>query len=497
MARWLGLLIFSFFITFHTYAIEAVVAHTTFYLPDTAKQGFKPYIELVWQINPRSLHYVRSVKNTLSSIITTDIIFRTDTGIMREDRYDMQTPPKENEKDVLAMNMLRLHRYGLPAGKITLQFSLTDITDTTNRFVYTDTFTIMPPGSAFYSGIQLLDTVYPATGNNIFQKNNEEQIPMSTNFLGDDKRFLKYYFELYNSSLIPTDEYPLIQHTFISQRENDAALMRFSKYDTIKPNTVLPCQGSFKITTLTSGNYYINVTLVNRLHRQIAVSSQFYQRYNKSPEKLPDDTAQNKPALNVENVTVLDLNKTFIGKYNFAQVRSILKMLIPVTDQTGYQTIKGFLKKPDELYMRYFIYNYFAGINKKDPTAAWLDYIVKVKEVKKLFDAAGTPGYETDRGLIYMRYGKPTQRIKVDNEVGTNPYEVWMYDKLVQTGSQATVGNGTFLFYKPEGSLSDYTLLHSTVPGEIRNPKWRDLLYTSTENKNSYSSQAEQYIGNK
>jgi hypothetical protein len=49
-----------------------------------------------------------------------------------------------------------------------------------------------------------------------------------------------------------------------------------------------------------------------------------------------------------------------------------------------------------------------------------------------------------------------------------------------------------FLFYKPNVSISDFRLLHSSVDGETINPDWRSYLYTGGAGT---ESRAEQMIG--
>eukprot|EP01030_Chromulinospumella_sphaerica_P034490 gene34490-biopygen17203 len=120
----------------------------------------------------------------------------------------------------------------------------------------------------------------------------------------------------------------------------------------------------------------------------------------------------------MEQITVVDLDKSFLAKYNLSQIKAMLKMLLPVSTPMQANTINGFLKKPEEMYMRYFIHNYFQEINPKDPGKAWKEYSEKVKEVNKKFTAAGTAGYETERGFMYLRYGAPTDIITVTGETG-------------------------------------------------------------------------------
>src|SRR6185295_19538701 len=103
----------------------------------------------------------------------------------------------------------------------------------------------------------------------------------------------------------------------------------------------------------------------------------------------------------------LDLRATFVSRFEMPQLRAILKMLLPAAEPAEESAIKGFLDRPDELYMRYFIYNHFSNINKGDPAKAWKQFSDVVREVNRLYKSGSTMGYETDRGIIHLRYGAP------------------------------------------------------------------------------------------
>jgi GWxTD domain-containing protein len=270
------------------------------------------------------------------------------------------------------------------------------------------------------------------------------------------------------------------------------------KRDTIlHPRDLSLVSGSFPIRRLPSGNYLLNVTLENNSRVIVASNTLFFQRLNTHP--LRDDTARMAAAAidtGIENINVLNLNKTFLEKYNTDQIRSILRMLLPVSDPQETQTINGFLKTPEELYMRYYIYNYFQAINKDDPARAWREYADKVKEANRLFSEGRTPGYETERGFIYLRYGAPADVITVEDEAGSLPYEIWQYNTLTQMNHK-DITDAVFLFYRPVQMLSGFKLLHSSVAGEIQNPSWRSFLYTNQNGSSTGDSRAEQYIGNK
>jgi len=475
-------------------AIDAVCAHTVFYYLEHASGTYKAGLEAYWQINPRSIHYSTTHEKAIIARIKTDVVFYNDSGILKEDHYILQTPPRTDVNELARHSILELKKYRLPAGFVHMRLSLTDLADTTNKLKLNDTFTIVPPpAGVFYSDIQLLDTIILSAAASPFLKNGAQRIPACANFLDEYKHNLHYYADNYRLETISKADYPLIQKVFISKNE-DEVYGRFIKNDTIKYGADLPVSGTFNINSLPSGNYNLKLTLETKAHLELASRSLFFQRLNKHPEPVAADTAKKAPVSDtgMEKVTVLNLKKTFIARYSLGEIKGILKMLLPFSDGTATQTIRNFLKKPDELYMRYYVYNYFSAINSKDPGKAFKEFSEKIIDVNQRFNARGVPGYETDRGFIYLRYGAPTDVITVQNENGSRPYEIWQYNVLTQT-NRKEITDALFLFYKPAEGDSDFKILHSTVEGEARNMNWRTYLYTvPTEN-----SRAEEYIGNK
>lgn len=500
MIRWLGIVFLTSFLSIQAKAIDAVAWHSVFFMPDSTHNGtYNPYIEVYWQINPTSVHFMRTPPSTLFARIKTDVFITNEAGTVNEDHFITETTPRQSTEEVLAHSIIDLHRYLIKPGHIKLRIQLTDATDTANHFTYTDTFTVARPDSeAFFSSIQLLDTAFASNENTVYQKNGYQQIPLCTNFIDEPRKHLRYYAELYQANLIPAFDYPLVQSVFISKEPGTGAYVKFLRNDTIKAGRFMPILGSLPIAALESGNYYINATLKNKLGRVLASSSTKFQRFNLHPLIDSADLPKNGDIVidsNTEKVHVLNLNKTFIGKYSFDQVKSIMKMMRPVCDPAAVETINNFLKKPDELYMRYFIYNYFAAVNKDDPDKAWKEFAERVREVNKLFDINGTPGYLTDRGYVYLKYGPPDNDINVENEEGALPYQIWQYNSL-KTGTK-NVSNAVFLFYRPQDMVVGYLLLHSTVPGEAKNSAWRSYLYVNAAGGTSLNSRAEQYIGNR
>ena len=501
MMRWPGLCLLLLLSSVRVMAINAVVSHSTFYVTDYAHPGhLMPSVETYWEISPASVHYSTTAEKTIVARIRTDITFTAaDGSIIKQDRFILQTTPRTRVEDLSSHPIIDLRKYDMPPGKVKLKFVLTDMADTTNRYVYRDSFTLATPGNdPFYSELQLLDTIISVTDATRFKKNGRQQIPSAANFLDDHKNTLLYYGERYEMGKIPENEYPLVQKVSLHKKENELSFGKFLKIDTIsKPGGSNYFSGTFPLETIASGNYHVNVRLENNYHRVLASTSLFVQRMNTNPVT---DTTKAAAIANldtaIESVTVLNLDKTFLVKYSTPEIRAMLKMLLPFSDYTGTQTINGFLKKPDEMYMRYYVYNYFASLNKNDPAKAWKSFSDKIIEVNKMYSGHGTPGYETDRGRIYLRYGAPSEVITEENETGSWPYEIWQYNVLKQQNGKE-VANAIFLFYKPNQTIGEFKILHSTVSGEGQNTAWRNYLYNATQGGNNMNSRAEQYLGNR
>ena len=500
MMRRFSICFFILFSYMHAHAIEAVVSHTVFYIHNPAANGqLQPNVETSWQINPRTLHYITTPEKAIIARVKTDIVFTNDAGTVKEDHFIFETVPRHTITELNTHSIIDLRHYFVVSGTIRMKFTLTDLQDTTHHFVYQDSFIVAPVTTApFYSELQLLDTTLPSPAQTIFLKNGQQQVPASTNFLDEKKSQLHYYAELYNANNIPKADLPLMQTIIVAKKENEVYSNEFMQKDTIVVGDPSVISGNFDISTLPSGNYYLCAKLENNAKAIIGSGTLFFQRLNTHPAEPKHDTSKKVAAVTdtgMESVNVLNLNKTFLAKYSLSDIRAILKMLLPVSNPIETKTINNFLKKPDEMYMRYYIYNYFSNINKKDPAAAWKAYKEKVLEVNRLF-TRGAAGYETDRGFIYLRYGEPTEIVTVENEQGTLPYEIWQYNTLTEM-SHKDVANAVFLFYKRNEMTSDYKLLHSTVTGEIQNSSWRSYLYMGGQGGNNGNSRAEQYIGNR
>jgi GWxTD domain-containing protein len=80
--------------------------------------------------------------------------------------------------------------------------------------------------------------------------------------------------------------------------------------------------------------------------------------------------------------------------------------------------------------------------------------------------AAEVPGWRTDRGRIFVKYGQPDEMLRRPQSGSTNPYEAWKYTR----GRMRK-----FVFYDETG-LGNYALIWTNEPTEPSRANWVDLL---------------------
>lgn len=486
------------------WCIQGSVTHTLFYKKtNNDSNQYHANIVLTWRVQNSSVHFIKNEKNQYSAEIICLLRWSNDTGIVKEESFLVKTPPKKTIEEAFEQTIEDQYEYQLAADNYELEVVLYEQNYKSDLFQYTDVVSVPEriKDRAFLSEIQLLDTSVRSNTQTPYTRNGSLDLPSNTNYISEKESFIHFYYEVYHVQ--QNAEAPFVLKRFISWKPFAGAVPNFEMLDTLAFTDFQFAHHSFPVHDLLSGNYYLNIVLSDKNNYVLDKKCLFFQRYSTNTKKIIADTTtiKNSTAATEKNADsngithVLDLTATFVGKYSPAQVRAILKMMLLICDANEGITINGFLKKPDELYSKYFIYNFWEKRDKQNPERAWKAYTERIKEVNRMFGGNGQAGYESDRGRIYIQYGKPNDRVIVNNESGALPYEIWQY-----YNTEKQQREGVFLFYKPGNSLGGYVLLHSTLVGETRNNNWRSLLLNNSimgsGNLNS-DSQAEQYIKNR
>jgi GWxTD domain-containing protein len=76
------------------------------------------------------------------------------------------------------------------------------------------------------------------------------------------------------------------------------------------------------------------------------------------------------------------------------------------------------------------------------------------------------PGWRSDRGRVYAKYGKPDDVLQRQQEGQAPPYQVWRY----------TSGKGAYYIFVDRSGFGAYQLVYTNDLTERSLPNWGDLL---------------------
>ena len=182
-------------------------------------------------------------------------------------------------------------------------------------------------------------------------------------------------------------------------------------------------------------------------------------------------------------MATLDLSNTFAGALTDRDtLAEHLLSMRPIADPLERKIIDDCWKDHDIDLMRRFFYSFWMNRGGADPEGAWNAYRAEVIKVNKLFGCRVQKGYQTDRGMVFLKYGAPNTMMDRLNEMDAYPYTIWHYYRAGRYTDRR------FVFYLPDLVTNDYELLHSEVPGEVNNPRWNLMVHSRNTPQNNVQS---------
>lgn len=183
------------------------------------------------------------------------------------------------------------------------------------------------------------------------------------------------------------------------------------------------------------------------------------------------------------SVSDIDVSKTFVDKYSLADIKRNINALTPIADKAEQGALEGITLGKNEEELKRFFYNFWYARNPQNPEAEWKAYADKLNYVSRKFGYGTLKGYQTDRGMLYLKFGPPNREVRASSERGTKPYEVWFYAELDK------FTNLNILFVQQGALTNERVLTHSSDPNFFFNPNWAAQLFTDISeqyNKNSH-----------
>ncbi len=435
-----------FFVIYLKLLALGVSVHTYNYYADT-----KPYVDVNIRILANTIKYQTNPNKSITStaLVTMTIANQSDNAIIGWEKYKLTSPELEEKKDVVDQR-----RFALAPGNYILKMNIVDGLDTSNNFGIIKKIFVEELKLPSFSDVALITSLEkkengPMVKNGIYM----ESFPFS--IVNESQQNLHFYTEFYHkeSSLISYGIYSGIE-------PSDSSKAVYLKYKKLPKEDVSALLHTFDLNKLPSGDYYLKVALIDENKKEI--TSKYASFINKN---FPADVAMKR-----------DFNKefsnSFVNNLDSNTVVYSLKALAPQLNNTRGSALVLAIQEGTLNVQKYFLYNHWKSAYPNASQQAYETYMKVVKAVDEKFYSTVGHGFQTDRGYIYLKYGRPSKVINIEDEANTPPYEIWYYDHIERSNQN----NVRFIYYSPL-LANEFDLLHSTCQGEKQNTQWEVTLY--------------------
>lgn len=415
-------------------------------------ENSKSILEVYYSVNQKSLKYLFN-ENMFEAAakIEISILDVSNNATLISNIYKTPSVASDTSDEKLKQKLVGQLNYLLEDGNYKLNVTGSDFNDPTKQDIFEVDINIInhANNSLKISDLELSTMIQKANDDkSIFYKNTLNVVPNPSNLFGMNLKDMYYYFELYglNSENV-SDEFKI---NYSITNLNSEKVINFTK--NIKRNTESKADyGKIKIDTLKRGSYTLSIMLSD-------------------PSKNVNVTREKRFFIfnNVDNVTTTNRQDDFLkSEYGTLNEKALEKefelsqYIMSDLDIGKYEELRTSDDK------RKFMYTFWKSRNT-NPNSPVLDkkiqYFKRLNEANKTYKEAYKEGWKTDRGRMYIIYGKPDDIERFPFESDKKSYEIWKYNSIE--------GGGESVFIERQPSTGVYWLVHSTFRNELKNEQW-------------------------
>lgn len=447
-------------------ALNAYFSYATFDQP-----GHSTYVETYLNIMGRSVKVHPDGSGKFRSTLEIQWVFKKGDKIIHFDKYNLHSPALDSLNQRVP-DFIDQQRVVLDTGFYSAELKIADKNSGDPPFSVTQDIRVyFPADKVSISDIELLETFTPSTKASAFTKSGFDLVPFILGYYPPEMTSIKFYAEIYRTNEYLKEDY-LVRY-FISNNESRILQNDLVNYKKQSPSAVNVLLAEIPIDKLASGNYILTVEVRSRENKLITYRQVLFQRSNVLHTPEPKD-----------DQATLDINNSFIsGIDNADTLKEYIACLSPISSNLDIQIGENQIALGDVQNMKQYVLHFWSVRNPGDPEGAWKAYQAEVRKVNIDYSTLNKPGYESDRGRVYLQYGPPNS-ITADNiDPNAIPYEIWHYYKLQNQS------NRKFVFYNPDGVSNDYQLLHSDANGELKDDSWELKLHSRSQQYNDPDKQ--------
>ncbi len=449
MIKLLRCIVFSLFFILPTVvsAIEVSVTTLGFYQE-------KPYLEIYSHILGHSVQFAASDQNDSLNYAQIEmlILIKQNQETIVADKLSINSPGSTSVVD-----FWDLRRYPLANGDYDLEIVYTDLNNRAATSTYTEKI-VVNHGDHYISNsdIMIMKNISSEQGEMAFYRSGFSYEPAPYNLFGEKDSLFIFYTELYHLS-----ESADLFYKYSVRRTDDAKVVMKPAYKPINEKENLQILQRFDISDLGTGNYQLNFEVINKskevLHQMIEPFSVYHPLVDYRTNMMGDSKYET----------------SFVHLLDEGEVNYSLKAIFPRLTNNMTNLYNSIIWGDELEPKKYFLYSFWSGFSPDRSKEIYDKYMSVARAVDLEYASNVGHGFESDRGYFFLKYGRPDDVVMVEDEPSAPPYEIWIYNHLLETNQTAV----KFLFYNPSIVANDFILLHSTCRGELTNPQWELELY--------------------
>lgn len=446
-----GVLLISFCATvLNGSAMRVYVDHLVYY-----EANGNPYSEVLFSFDYATFtpRYTDSTESAGARIVLTML---RDTSVIVFRKGDIQSPIYRKGQ---YSDFTHLERFAVVPGVFKLRIEISDLYNGSPKAeVYEQEVTIHAMQQAItISPPQIVAAFRMSEDQCPMCKSGYELLPYIKSYIPGDMKTLAFYGEVYGTQVLFGESKPFILRAMITDKSGKEISKHTQQWRGTSAQ-IVPILRTLDIKDLQDGEYNLRIEVRDKDNKVIEFSE---RRINRAG--YIDETAMSS-----------DVNAAlpayFLSFQDSAQLYEKILYLMPIAQDNDRFTMQNQLGKADLKTLQLFHYNFWYKRNPTDPEASCREYEQRTKEVEAAFLYRGKKGWQTDRGRVYLQYGKPNTRIVRPSDPDYWPFEIWHYYE-----TDNNLHNRRFLFY--DTALGgDMELLHSDVPAEVKNFAWKEMV---------------------
>jgi len=290
-----------------------------------------------------------------------------------------------------------------------------------------------------------------STFNQRMRKNGFHVVPNPVSVFADSDTIVYVYGEIYNL-LMPATTDPTQYLLSIAVLDSQESLYRsFGSRIARKPGTSAVVAESFDISDFDLGGYKVQM-IASDFDAKVADTA-YVPFWIVSPQAVLSAVSESSEQVELyDGLSVQD----HVNMVKFLLLPEQLTVLNSLPDSGKVNYLQQYWKEHDP-----------------DPTTAavenQLEMIERYLYANKVFSTnpERSNGWASDRGRIYLTYGRWDERDDIEAPRVGNSYEVWYYRSIKE---------GKIFIFEDWSGDDDYRLVHSNVFGEVYSKDWQERI---------------------